>query len=95
MLTTDQKEAILLRAGVSVPPFPRTGTITAERVHEAEQEVLRTSKEVASTRASQIEQWAQQVEDLYVAYVAHRAAKSLHDDQAARTSSAGENWTRR
>lgn len=76
MLTTDQKEAILRRAGVTVPPFP-SGAMQND--------------EGAPGFAIAVEQWARSIETLYVAYVARRAAQSLRDDEASRQLDARSN----
>ncbi|RZL86611.1 MAG: hypothetical protein EOP82_29325 [Variovorax sp.] len=85
MLTTDQKEAILRRAGVSVPDQPAGAADASARELEASD----VATENDGTRAPTSHQeatalWAQTIETLYVEYGARRAAKSLRDAEDAR-----------
>src|SRR4030095_14738789 len=81
MLTTEQKETILRRAGIAVPDYPAPssqaqqmmqgvvparGPIRADAAHEA-----------AAT------QWARTIDALYVEYAAARAARSLREAEEA------------
>ena len=70
MLTIDQKEAILRRAGVTVPAFPEGHPDTPARDHDAEHK-------------ARVQRWAEAIEGLYVQYSAARAAKSLRDAEEA------------
>lgn len=71
MLTPDQKEVILRRAGIAVPIFPERRLQAQERDAEAE-------------HASAVHRWSEAIDVLYVQYAAARAAKSLRDaDEAA------------
>ncbi|MEP6721162.1 MAG: hypothetical protein ABJA77_06945 [Variovorax sp.] len=70
MLTTDQKETILRRAGVAVPAFPSPGC--ADQQHQADCE------------PSAARRWARTIETLFVEYSAARAAKSLRDAEETR-----------
>jgi len=83
MLTTDQKEAILRRAGIAVPEFPpRDLQAQAQgRQVDAHDEAQSSAKRTA---AQAREQWAATVGALWVEYVARRAAKSLRDAEDAR-----------
>jgi hypothetical protein len=74
MLTIDQKEAILRRAGVTVPVFPERHPDAHPRDHDAEVE-----------HKAALQRWTEAIEVLYVQYAAARAAKSLRDaEEAAR-----------
>ncbi|MDM0066199.1 hypothetical protein [Variovorax sp. J31P207] len=74
MLTIDQKEAILRRAGVTVPAFPERHPDTHPKDHDAEAE-----------HKARLQRWTEAIEVLYVQYAAARAAKSLRDaEEAAR-----------
>ena len=87
MLTTDQKATILRRAGTPVPDFP-----TGRRASQAPDACESTTPGAApgTTTASQapMEEWAANIDTLYVEYVARRAAKSLRDAEEARQLSA-------
>ena len=74
MLTIDQKETILRRAGVTVPVFPERHPGAHPRDHDAEAE-----------HKADLQRWSEAIEVLYVQYAAARAAKSLRDaEEAAR-----------
>jgi hypothetical protein len=74
MLTIDQKETILRRAGVTVPAFPEGHADGHPRDHAADAE-----------HKARVQRWSKAVEVLYVQYAAARAAKSLRDaEEAAR-----------
>ena len=68
MLNTDQKEAILRRAGVAVPSFPERHPDAHGRDRDAEAE-----QQVA------LQRWTEAIDMLYVQYAAARAAQSLRD----------------
>lgn len=72
MLTIDQKEAILRRAGTAVPAFPERHPDTRAQDHEAD----------AKHKAC-VQRWTEAIEVLYVQYAAARAAKSLRDAEEA------------
>ncbi|MGO4392749.1 hypothetical protein AB4Z46_15480 [Variovorax sp. M-6] len=85
MLTTDQKEAILRRAGIAVPDFPPGHANTQKR--NSDQPNTSMSPEQRGAQAARrvaIEQWAATIDALYVEYVAARAAKSLRDAEEVR-----------
>lgn len=85
MLTTDQKEAILRRAGVVVPDFPpgHSKTIASERgAHDTS--AVQAGGSASNSSREPIGPWAETIETLYVEYVARRAAKSLRDSEDAR-----------
>ena len=73
MLTIDQKEVILRKAGISVPSFP-------ERQAAADPHDPETDAE----HQLAIQRWREAIEVLYVQYAAARAAKSLRDAEQAR-----------
>lgn len=73
MLTIDQKEAILRRAGIQVPSFPGSPPTADPRDHEADTE-----------HKAALQRWREAIDVLYVQYAAARAAKSLRDAEQAR-----------
>ena len=81
MLTTDQKEAILRKAGVAVPDFPPGDLEAQARGPDAHDKTMSPARQTA---AQAREQWAAIIGTLYVEYVARRAAKSLRDAEDAR-----------
>ena len=81
MLTTDQKEAILRRAGIAVPEFPPGAREAKAREPDAHDKTLSCAKRTA-TQAR--ERWAATIAALWVEFVARRAAKSLRDAEEAR-----------
>ena len=85
MLTTDQKETILRKAGFAVPAFP-TRPLRA-REHDQPEHAGAPTKDLgedAAMRAAAAE-WVKTIDTLYVEYSAARAAKSLRDaDEAQR-----------
>jgi hypothetical protein len=82
MLTIDQKETILRKAGVAVPDLPSS---TKAREPDARDDPAASGKRAQSeSRRAAIEQWAASIEALYVEYVARRAAKGLRDAEDAR-----------
>ncbi|MDM0052971.1 hypothetical protein [Variovorax sp. J22R115] len=85
MLTTDQKEAILRRAGVAVPDFPSGPPRSKAQEPDARGNAAWSGKRsVSGSRRAAIGQWAATIDALYVEYVARRAAKSLRDAEEAR-----------
>lgn len=84
MLTTDQKETILRKAGVAVPGFP-AGRVLAKNHDQLEHAgpAPKDQGEGAARRAPAAE-WARTIDTLYVEYSAARAAKSLRDAEEAR-----------
>jgi hypothetical protein len=81
MLTTDQKEAILRRAGIAVPEFPPGDLQAQARAPDAHDGTLSCAKRTA---AQAREQWAATIAALWVEFVARRAAKSLREAEDAR-----------
>lgn len=83
MLTTDQKETILRKAGVTVPAFP-THPLRAKEHDQLEgaRDPTKDLAEGAAKRAAAAE-WAKAIDTLYVEYSAARAAKSLRDAEEA------------
>lgn len=77
MLTIDQKEAILRRAGTAVPAFPERNPAAHVRDHDADIE-----------HKAAIQRWTEAIDVLYVQYAAARAAKSLRDAEQAHQADA-------
>jgi hypothetical protein len=81
MLTTDQKETILRRAGVAVPAFPFHRP--SDRQQSDAEPILKGNMQ-ADGRQKAAEQWARTIDALFVEYSATRAARSLRDAEEAR-----------
>lgn len=86
MLTTDQKEAILRRAGVT-PPAPWAGTHGGQ-LQQADGERLVKRIPQADSRPLAEEQRIQEINALFDDYTASRAAKSLQNAEVARCAGA-------
>ena len=103
MLSTEQKEVILRRAGIAVPPYPRRRSPlqqgdpsdrgTGQRGAQ-DQFVARTSdgaeKAVAAEEVGHeaaVDRWIATVDGLYADYALSRATTSLHGAEQARTRS--------
>jgi hypothetical protein len=88
MLTTDQKEAILRKAGVAVPEFPSDQVaLRRDATYVRAPDRLLGRRQADAPEASRrkaIEQWTAAIDALYVEYTARRAAKSLRDAEEAR-----------
>lgn len=82
MLTTDQKETILRRAGVAVPAFP--SRYSGNQQHQSDTEPILKSNMQAERRQTAAEQWARTIDTLFVEYSAARAARSVRDAEEAR-----------
>lgn len=82
MLTTDQKETILRRAGVAVPASPASRPSDPQHQAGAEPSLKRNMQ--AEGRRTAAEQWARTIDTLFVEYSAARAARSLRDAEEAR-----------
>lgn len=83
MLTTDQKETILRRAGVAVPAFPSRRP-SDQQQHQSDAEPILKGNMQADGRQKPAEQWARTIDALFVEYSAARAARSLRDAEEAR-----------
>ena len=91
MLTTDQKETILRRAGIAIPWIPAPGV--AAQLQQADGRLLVKGNLQADGRASAAEQRARAIDALFADYSARRAARSLADaDAARRTGGFGTGW---
>ena len=75
MLTTDQKEAILRRAGVTVPAFP------SPRARDQQQQ---QQQQQADGPEDAAKQWARTIDTLFAEYSAARAARSLREAEETR-----------
>ena len=82
MLTTDQKETILRRAGVAVPAFPSRRP--SDQQQQADAEPILKGNMQADGRQNTAEHWARTIDALFVEYSAARAASSLRDAEEAR-----------
>lgn len=84
MLTTDQKETILRRAGVAVPAFPASRPSDPQHQARAEPSLNSNMQVEGEGRRTAAEQWARTIDTLFVEYSAARAARSLRDAEEAR-----------
>lgn len=82
MLTTDQKETILRRAGVAVPVRPCHRASGQQQQADAEPILANNLHEGGQQTAAG--RWARSIDALFVEYSAARAAKSLRDAEEAR-----------
>ena len=82
MLTTDQKETILRRAGVAVPAFPSPRS--SDQPQQADAEPILKHNMQAHGQQNAAERWARTIDALFVEYSAARAARSLRDAEEAR-----------
>lgn len=82
MLTTDQKETILRRAGVAVPASPARRP--SDQEHQSGAEPILKDTLQADGRQQTAQQWARTIDTLFVEYSAARAARSLRDAEEAR-----------
>ena len=91
MLTTYQKEAILRRAGIAVPAAGTGGQ--NGQLMQADAECFFEQGVQAGSRPLADAQRSLTIDALFDKYTAHRAAKSLRDDDAARhAGSADRSW---
>ena len=91
MLTTDQKETILRRAGIAIPPGATPGS--GAQMQQADGEWLVKGNLQADGRASASVQRTRAIDALFADYAARRAAKSLDDaDTARRPGGFGTGW---
>lgn len=86
MLTTDQKELILRRAGIPLPL--RQFHDSATRQQQADAEPLWRERAQADGRTDASGQRSRAIDALFADYSARRAAKSLQDDDALRKTGA-------
>jgi hypothetical protein len=83
MLTTSQKAHILARAGVAVPAFPARRLPVQERYLREGARVPQEELDADAEQRAAAERWNREIETLYVAHAAARAAKSLRDSEEA------------
>jgi hypothetical protein len=83
MLSISQKAVILSKAGVTVAPFPARRLPVQERFLRNEAPVPREEVEADEEQERAAQAWEQEVNQLYVGYVAARAAKSLREAEEA------------
>ena len=82
MLTTDQKETILRRAGVAVPARPSGRS--CDQQQQADAGSILGDKMQAGGQQDAAGRWARTIDALFVEYSAARAARSLRDAEEAR-----------
>jgi hypothetical protein len=82
MLTTDQKEAILRRAGVAIPSFPARGLASQQQQQQGDPSPrIWTSLQAGAEPGAAVEQWTRAIDALFAEY---SAARSLRDADEAR-----------
>ncbi|MBT2304030.1 hypothetical protein J7E70_26685 [Variovorax paradoxus] len=82
MLTTDQKETILRRAGVAVPAFPSSRSCDQQQQADA-RPILKDHLQ-ADEQRNVAQRWARTIDAPFVEYSAARAARSLRGAEEAR-----------
>ena len=83
MLTTPQKAKILSRTGTAIPCLP-VRTLTGPcGTNQASNELQDTVRVDCADHAAAVRKWEQEIETLYVGYVATRAARSLRESEEA------------
>jgi hypothetical protein len=82
MLTPEQKETILRKAGVAVPAIPSRNL--ASQQQQADGERIPKQNAQLDGRHDPFEQWARAIDALFAEYTAARAAKSLRDAEEIR-----------
>ena len=80
MLTTEQKETILRKAGVAVPVCPVGGSAVPQQV----QVTPPLEEGLSAGKREAIDQWTRTIDTLFVEYSAARAARSLRHAEEAR-----------
>lgn len=88
MLTTDQKESILRKAGVLVPPFPARRWPVQERYLREGACMPKEELEADAEQRAAADAWARAIQTLYVEFTAARAARSLREAEQARSDQA-------
>jgi hypothetical protein len=83
MLTPEQKETILRKAGVAVPAFP-SRNVAGQQQQQADGERILKQDAQVDGRHDPFEQWVRTIDALFVEYTAARAAKSLRDAEEIR-----------
>jgi len=91
MLTTDQKETILRKAGVTVPAFPFGASGDQQQQADARPIVKRALQ--ADARPDPHDHWARTIDALFAEYSAARAARSLLESDLARRRDASSRST--
>jgi hypothetical protein len=82
MLSTDQKETILRRAGVAVPARPSRRS--SDQQQQADAGSISGQNIQAGGQQDAARRWARTIDALFVEYSAIRAARSLRDAEEAR-----------
>jgi hypothetical protein len=83
MLTPEQKETILRKAGVAVPAFPSRDLANQQHQQGHTERTLKQNAQV-DERQDPFEQWARAIDALFAEDTAARAAKSLRDAEEIR-----------
>lgn len=85
MLSFELKEKILFKAGVRVPPFPSRRLPIEDRYLLPNARVPQEQIEADTELHAAIAERKSEIEAMFVAFVAERAAKSLRDAESADT----------
>lgn len=84
MLTTDQKEVILRRAGVAIPAFPVRNLPSQPQQQQGDPSPLgRMRLQAGAEPRTAVDQWSRTIDALFAEYSADRAARSLREADEA------------
>jgi len=87
MLTTGRKANILAKSGVAVPAFPARRLPIQERHLRKGARAPQEELDADAQQAEAVARWNLQVEDMYVVYVAARAASRVAQADGANAAS--------
>jgi len=84
MLTTDQKEVILRRAGVAIPAFPVCSLPSQPQQQQGDPSPpSRVRLQAGAEPRTAVDQWSRTIDALFAEYSAARAARSLREADEA------------
>lgn len=84
MLSYSQKANILAKSGCDLPRYPSRRLPIQERHLLRGARAPKEERDADEEQEAAVDRWNQEVETLYVAYVAARAARSLRESEARR-----------
>lgn len=84
MLTPRKKAEILTKCGTAVPasPEPRPSVQAPRRLRDEHE--LQAERDADAAQQAAMRSWGQQIEVLYVAFVAERSARTARESQQVR-----------
>lgn len=83
MLTSQQKANLLIRTGAAVPAFPVRDMSAVTPPMPAKGDAQKSGCRQDVDHATAVRYWEQNIDTLYVDYVAARAARSLRESEEA------------